>query len=113
MEPYLKENDNMKVEIEELELLHDPEDSEVDLRLFLRYARRKKGRRIFDIFSSEGQSEVLVANRVRWDERDRELVTQEEESRRKAQEVDYEINKKLESSLPIDCKKNVVLLGQM
>ena len=38
----------MRVEIEELELLLDPEDSEFDLRQILRYARRKKGRRIFD-----------------------------------------------------------------
>ena len=32
MEQYLKESDNMKEEIEELELLLGPEDSEVDLR---------------------------------------------------------------------------------
>ena len=31
MEQFLNENDNMKVEIEELELLLGPEDSEVDL----------------------------------------------------------------------------------
>ena len=92
MEQYLDENDNMRVEIEELEFLLGPEDSEVDLRQILRYARRKKGGRIFDIFSSKGQSEFLVASRRRWDERQRVLVTQEEESRRKAQEVDYEVN---------------------
>ena len=61
-------------------------DSEVDLRQILGYAR------IFEIFSSKGQSEFLVASRVRWDERHRALVTQEEESRRKAQEVDHEVN---------------------
>ena len=52
----------------------------------------KKGGRISDIFSSKGLSEFLVASRVRWDERQRVLVTQEEESRWKAQEVDYEVN---------------------
>ena len=51
MEQYLNENDNMRVEIEELEFLLGPEDSEVDLRQILRYARRKKGGQIFEIFS--------------------------------------------------------------
>ena len=90
-EQYLNENDNMKVEIEELELLLGPADSEVDLRKFLRYARRKMGGRIFDIFSSKGQSEFLVDSRARWEERQMVLVTQEEESRGKAQEVDHEV----------------------
>ena len=51
MEQYLNENDNIRVEIEELEFLLGPEDSEVDLRQILRYARRKKGGRIFEILS--------------------------------------------------------------
>ena len=34
---------------------------------------------------------MLDASRMRWDERQRVLVTPEEESRRKAQEVDYEV----------------------
>ena len=83
----------MEVEVEELEVLLGPEDSEVDLRQTLRYARRKKGGRIFEIFSSQGPSEVLVASRARWDERQRALVTEEEESRRKAQDVDYKVNR--------------------
>ena len=45
----------------ELESLLGPEDSEVDLRQILRYARRKKGGRIFEIFSPKGQSERLSA----------------------------------------------------
>ena len=49
-----------------------------------------KGGRIFDIFSSKEQSEL--ASRTRRDERQRVLVTQEKESRRKAREVDYEAN---------------------
>ena len=52
MEQYLNESDNMKVEIEELELLLGPEDSEVDLRSILMNAKRKKDRRIFEISSA-------------------------------------------------------------
>ena len=53
-----------------------------------RYASRKKGGRTFEIFSSKGQSEQLAASRVRWDERQRLMATQEEEARRNVQEVD-------------------------
>ena len=62
---------------------HENDNSEVDLRFFLRFARRKMGGRIFEIFSSKGQSELLVASRMRRDERQRVLVTQEEDSRRR------------------------------
>ena len=71
MEHYLNENDSMKVGIEELELLLGPEESEVDLRYILRHARKNMGRKIFEIFSSKGQSGFLVASRARWDERQR------------------------------------------
>ena len=43
MEQYLDRSDCMKVEVDELELLLGPEDSEVDSRYILSYARRKKG----------------------------------------------------------------------
>ena len=81
-EQYLNESDSIRVEIEELESL---------LRQNLRYASRKGGR-IFEMFSSKGQSEHLAASRVRWDERQRLMATQEEEARRNVQEVDNEIN---------------------
>ena len=42
MEQNLNENDSMKVGIEELELLLGSEDSEVDLRHILVYARKKR-----------------------------------------------------------------------
>ena len=42
----------MKLEIEELELLMDPEDSEVDLRYVLTHAKRR-GSRIFEIFRTK------------------------------------------------------------
>ena len=64
-----------------------PDDSEVDLRHILMCARKKKSRKISEIFSSKGPSEFLVVSRARWDQHQRVLVTQEEESRRKAQEV--------------------------
>ena len=74
MEQYLDRSESMKVEIEELELLLGPEDSEIDLRYILTNARKNKGRRIFAIFSSQGPSEFLVVSRSRWDEYQRMLV---------------------------------------
>ena len=50
MDNYLK-NDDMKVETKALELLMDPEDSEVCLRYILAHAKRR-GSRIFEIFST-------------------------------------------------------------
>ena len=55
VEQYLNESDNMKVEIDES--LLGPEDSEVDLTCFLLNARRKHGRRIFQIFDPQGAME--------------------------------------------------------
>ena len=88
----LVKDDSIKVGIWELESLLGPEDSEVDLTQTSRYARRKKGSRIFEIFRSKGQSGHLAASRMRWNDRQRPMVTQEEEARRKVQEVDNEIN---------------------
>ena len=77
VEQYLDESDSMKVEVEELELLLGPEDSEVNLRHILMYVRKKKEHNIFEIFCSTGPSEFLVVSRARWDE-----------SRRRVQEVE-------------------------
>ena len=79
MERYLNESDNMKVKIAELELLLGPEDSEVDLRNILMKARRNKGLRIFQIFSSQGPSDFLVVNTLRWRRRKEEQRRREEE----------------------------------
>ena len=65
MKNYLDKSDDMKVEIEELELLMDPEDSEVNLRYVLTHARRR-GSRISGIFSTTERSDHLVASRNRW-----------------------------------------------
>ena len=68
------ESDNMKVEIEELELLLGPEDSEVDLRFVVMNAKRKKGRRISRIFSVQCQSSWFSARRD-WKEIRRKAAT--------------------------------------
>ena len=59
MEQYLNESDNMKVEIEELELLLGPEDSEVDSRYMLMNARRKK--RDAGCFKSSGRRVRVIS----------------------------------------------------
>ena len=52
MEQYLNKSDSMRVEIEELESLLGPEDSEVNLR----HASRKQGGRILEKFTSKGHN---------------------------------------------------------
>ena len=44
------------------------------------------------VAGSLGQSEHWAASRVRWDERQRLMATQEEEARRNVQEVDNDVN---------------------
>ena len=91
MEQYLNASDSVKLEVEEVELLLGPEDSEVNLRHILRNASRRGGR-IFEIFNSKEKSEHSVASKVRWDERQRLRVAQEERARRDVQEVDNEVD---------------------
>ena len=64
MEKYLKESDCLKLEIEELELLLGPEDTEVNLRFFQTHAR-SRGSRIFEILSTKRKIDHLVASKVR------------------------------------------------
>ena len=89
MDLYLKASDCLKLEIEELELLLGPEDSEVNLRYILRNASRR-GRRIFEIFNTKEKSEHLVASKVRWDERQRQRWSTKKEQERNVQEADDE-----------------------
>ena len=49
-----KEGDSLQLEVEELESLLGPEDSKEDFRRILEEVRNKKGRTIFESFSSEG-----------------------------------------------------------
>ena len=60
-----KKRDDMKVDIKALELLMDPGDSEVCLRYILAHAKRR-GSRIFEIFSTKEKTDNLVASRNRW-----------------------------------------------
>ena len=55
------------MEIEELESLLGPDDTEVDFRRILEEARDEKGCAIFETFSTDGPSEFLVVSRSRWD----------------------------------------------
>ena len=67
---YLEESESAKVEVEELESLLGPDDSEVNFRRIMREARDDRGRKIFGIFetsSSNDLSSFLVAKWSRWD----------------------------------------------
>ena len=61
------------MEIEELESLLGPDDSDVDFRRIIEEARDKKGCAIFGAFSSEGPSEFLVVRGTRWDQHQKRL----------------------------------------
>ena len=89
MQICLNKKDCLKLDVEELELLMGPEDSEVNPRYLLMNASRR-GSRIFEIFSTKEKNEHLVARKVRWDEPERERVAQaqaqEERSQRSVQD---------------------------
>ena len=89
MENYLNKGDDMKVDIEELELLMDPEDSEVCLRYILTHARRR-GSRIFEIFSTKEKMDHLVTTRNRWLEYQGMRVAQQKRSQSDLKDVNYE-----------------------
>ena len=57
---YLESSYSVKVRVAELEGLHGPEDVDVDFRRILKEARNKRGRKIFETFSSDDIS-FLVA----------------------------------------------------
>ena len=82
----MNDSDCMKLEIEELELLLGPKDSEVNLRHTLRNANRRGGR-ISETFNSKEKSKHLVASKVRWDERQRLKAAQTERARRDVQKL--------------------------
>ena len=64
----------LKVEIEELESLLGPGDIEVDFRRILEEARDRKGCAIFETFSTDGPSGLLMVSRSRWDKHQRRLT---------------------------------------
>ena len=77
MQDYLDKSDNTKAETEAPELLMDPEDSELCLRFFLTHARRR-GSRIFEIFSIKEKIDHFVASRNCWLEYQGKRVAQQE-----------------------------------
>ena len=58
-------------------MLMDPEDSEVSLRYILAHAKRR-GSRIFELFSTEEETDHLVASRNRWLENEGKRVALQE-----------------------------------
>ena len=63
---YMEESGSLKVEVEELESLLGPDDLDVDFRRTSEEARDEKGCAIFQTFSSDGPSEILVVSSTRW-----------------------------------------------
>ena len=60
----------VKLEVEELESLLGPDDSDVDLSRIMRETRDERGRKIFEVFetfTSKDLSNFLVAEWSRWD----------------------------------------------
>ena len=84
MEQYLKESDNMKLEIVELELLLGQEHSYVEVRKILMIAKVKKGSPdLPNTFSMEGPSDFLVVSALRWE------IGLEEKRRREEEYVEH------------------------
>ena len=78
---YLEESKISKVEVEDLESLLGPDDSDVDFRRILEEIRDKRGYAIFETFSTDGPSAYLVVCCMRWNERQKRLNAQWEELR--------------------------------
>ena len=70
---YLEKRKSIKVNIDELETLLGPDDSDVDFRRILEEARDKKGCAIFETFSADGPSKFVVVSPSRWDKHKRRL----------------------------------------
>ena len=89
IENYLDKSEDMKVEIGPLEVLMDHDVSEVFLRYILAHARRR-GSRIFEIFSTKEKADHLVASRNRWLEHQGKRVALQERWQSDWQDVNYE-----------------------
>ena len=68
---YLEEGKSSKMEIEELESLLGPDDTDVDFRRILEEARDENCCAIFETFGTVGPSEFLVVSHLRWDKHQR------------------------------------------
>ena len=72
-EDYLENCANMKVDIEVLERLMEPENREISLRYTLKYSTRG-GSNIFQLFDTSEKQDRFVATRKRWLESRRKAV---------------------------------------
>ena len=70
---YLEVSQRLKMEVEELESLLGPVDSDVDFRRIIEEARGKKTCAIFETFSSDGPSDFLMVSSARWDKHQKRL----------------------------------------
>ena len=69
---YVEETYSTKLEVEELESLPGPDDSDVDFRRILEEARDERGCAIFETVNSDGPSEFLVVSGTRCDKDQKE-----------------------------------------
>ena len=65
VEDYLENCANVKVDIEVLECLMEPENHDIFLRYILQYSTRG-GSNIFQLFDTSKRQDHFVANRKRW-----------------------------------------------
>ena len=89
MENYLDKSDEVKVEKKTLGLLVDQEDSKVCLRKIPAHARRR-GSRMFEIFSTKEKADHSVASRNCWLEHPGKRVVLQERWQSDWQDVNYE-----------------------
>ena len=83
MEHYLDKSDELRVEVRESEHRMGPEDSEVNLLYILTQASRRSSSNIFEIYSTSGRSDHLLASRKRWVNYQEKKVEQQEGPRAK------------------------------
>ena len=86
-EDYLESCANMKVDIEVLERLMEPENREISLRYIMKYSTRG-GSNIFQLFDTSEKQDHFVANRKRWLESQRKNGAQQESWRNEWQDIE-------------------------
>ena len=89
MEDYLESCADMRVDVEALERLMEPEEAEVCLRYILKYSTRR-GSNIFQFFDTEEKKDHFVASRRRWLEHQGERVALQESWQHEWQDIEYQ-----------------------
>ena len=88
MEDYLEKCADIRVDIEALERLMEPEEAEVCLRYILKYSTRRGGN-IFQFFDTKEKKDHFVASRRRWLEHQGERVALQESWQNEWQDIKY------------------------